>query len=294
MLPQFSKYYQRQESVWALFDVLGVGVGGGVKALKQSFSDGTWEVASAAVDSLLVINDGVPNTAAAFPPKQQQLSQWQPWCCCPPCAVVTQLWLQNICSHIAGYSAPPSQPPTHGHQTGEMLAVFIAAVIQLVSSQTLFCLCFPSNDTIHCTEVVMLHSWWFFVLFFRPWLPVTQVTEQGTSVMLITQTVTDAASLASTISTKTGMSRYTYKTQVYDRHKVMYFNVQLPLLLFYHCYIFTLNNLRSALCMLRLNFCRNKEGCCRSTLRAKMWWPALNLCLTGFSSSGLTAGTHMK
>lgn len=81
--------------------------------------------------------------------------------------------------------------------------------------------------TIDCTELVMLHSWWFFVLFFRPWLPVTQVTEQGTSVMLITQTVTDAASLVSTISTKTGTSRYIYKTRVYDHYKVMYFIVQL-------------------------------------------------------------------
>lgn len=119
---------------------------GGVKALQQSFSDGAWEVASAAVDSLLVINDGVPDSAAAFPPEQQQLSQWQPWCCCPPpCVAVTQVWMQSICSHMAGYPAPPSQPPTGGHQTGELLAVFPVTVIQLVSSQTLFCLWFPSN-----------------------------------------------------------------------------------------------------------------------------------------------------
>lgn len=43
-----------------------------------------------------------------------------------------------------------------------------------------------------------------------------------------------------------------------------------------------------------LSAARNKVGCSRSTRKGRMWSPALNLCLTGCSSSGPTAGTHMK
>lgn len=46
--------------------------------------------------------------------------------------------------------------------------------------------------------------------------------------------------------------------------------------------------------LLRLYVHRHKEGCCRSTPKAKMWWPASSLCLIACSSSGPIAGTPMK
>lgn len=54
---------------------------------------------------------------------------------------------------------------------------------------------------------------------FRPWLPVTQVTGQGTCATLTTLTVMDGASPVSTILTRTGMPRYIFSTICFTQLK---------------------------------------------------------------------------
>lgn len=60
---------------------------------------------------------------------------------------------------------------------------------------------------------------------FRRWLLVTQGTGRGTSVMLTTLTVTDVASRVSTISTRTGMSRYSHKIMTSLTYKMIKTNL---------------------------------------------------------------------